>query len=151
MTNLKLDNFDLIKFDFNNEEHNLVIRKLCDKNKSNYLGDLFYSIALIRKRQEENYYNEAYIAYYNDYPIGFISLSYKNSAYEISYGILKEYRNQHLGTLLLDEFSEVLFNNYEDINNLTLVINKNNIASIKLANMASYESDTKDNYTRHRM
>lgn len=152
MKTLKLDNFILEEFDKNNFEHKSTIIELQnDKLAQMYLGDLDYSLIRIEQRHEENKKNKAYIAYYNNEAVGYISLSCMSNDYEISYGILPKYRKQNLGALLLDEFSEKIFDIYLDIDKLSLQINKQNIGSIKLARLADYEKENITKYTRKRI
>ncbi len=141
---IKLDNFYLEEFNKDNLEHLEVIRQLNkDQNSKKYLGDIFYAIKKIDLRKE-NYidkFNHAFIAYYNSYPVGYISLSYIEEDYQISCGILNQYRKQHLASLLISEFSDYLLNSNYDINKIIAVIDKENTASKMAANLAGYSED----------
>lgn len=151
MQQIKLDNFILEKLDLSYKDHQDVINSLTvDKNTQKYLGDLLYSFKRIELRHMENPLNAAYIAYYNDYPIGYISLSYMKNSYQLSIGILPAYRGQNMAALLTDEFSEYLFDNYKEINDISLEINTKNIGSIKSAILASYQQVGETTYKRSR-
>lgn len=146
---LKLDNF--ILEEYNHNIHNNILNKLqIDQNTKKYLGDLKFSILMIEKRKLENNINNAYIAYYNDYPIGFISITYSEELYQISYSILPEYRKQNLGSLLLQEFSEVIFQKYPNIDELTLKIKEHNIGSRNVASLSGFEQIDNETFTQRK-
>ncbi len=146
-----LDNFQLEEFNRENNEHREVLEKLNkDQGVKRYLGDINYSIERINKRYCENRFNKAFIPYYNEYPIGYISLSYIDDEYQISCGILNEFRKENLASLLLEEFSDYLLNNYEEIDKLTAKIESDNIGSIKAASLASYSEEDRNKYIRRR-
>lgn len=152
MKPIELENFTLIEYDINNIEHYDLITKInSTENGKKYLGNLHYAIQRIYQRRENNPYNIPFIVYYLDEPIGFISLSYIDNSYQISYGITSEYQGQYLGSELLMEFSELLFQMYPDIDKLTLKIEPSNIGSIKLANKVGYVLDSENTYTQKRM
>lgn len=145
---LKLDNFILEEYNYN---HNNILNQLqIDQNTKKYLGDLKFTITMIKKRNIENNINKAYIAYYNNYPIGFITVSYMEESYQISYAILPEYRKQNLGSLLLQEFSEALFQKYSNIDELVLKIKDDNIGSKNVARLAGFEESAKESFTQKR-
>ena len=102
---LKLDNFDLYEYD-GFLEHQNVIKRIEETDPNRYLGNIKYAITKINQRKTENPNNFVFIAYYNDYPIGYISLTYVDKQYQVSAGTLPEFRRQNLSSLLLDEFSE---------------------------------------------
>lgn len=148
---MELDNFILEEFSANNALHNEVLNITCsDSSSKKYLGNLKYTIERINQRKEENRCNAFYIAFYNGEPIGHISLTNIDNSYQISISILPKYRKQHLAALLTQEFSEKIFEVYDHIDKLDLVIDNNNIGSIKSALLAGY---TKENniYTQRRM
>lgn len=149
---MELDNFFLAEYDPRNIDHKTVIIKLenADRKDKN-LGDLEYHIEKINKRREYNRCNHAYISYYDDIPIGFISIYTENDSYQISYGIIPERRQEYLGALLLQEFSEKMYEVYPEIGNLTLTIKLNNEASRKLAKLVGFERQNTVKYTQRRM
>ncbi|MBD9074375.1 N-acetyltransferase [bacterium] len=107
-----------------------------------YLGNIHYMIESIYKRKANDFrhLNEVFIAYYNDYPIGLISITYLNERQEISIGILEKYRHQYLGSLLTFEFMEKIFELYPDINELYEVVDDKNSNSQKLVQRIGGES-----------
>ncbi len=149
---MKLDNFTLEIYNENNKEHIETIDKIDkDKKSKDYLGNTFSLIKMINKRKDEDYlHNETYITYYNNRPVGYIALTHNNEDYELISGLIPSERNQHLGALLLQEFSEELFNKIKDIDKLTLKINDKNLGSIKCAKLVGYVQDTNEKYTLRR-
>lgn len=152
---MKLDNFYLEPYQNGNVEHRSVVISLCnDPNGKKYLGNLEFHIQMIEKRKEDDLHNQAFIAYYGDdydsIPVGFISLSVHQGSYEISYGILPQYRKQNLGSLLLQEFSEQLLELYPEIMELILVISDLNEGSKSVANLAGYEKKDRIHYRMKR-
>ena len=150
---MELDNFILKEYNEKNIEHSSIIDTLdLDEKSKNFIGRTRTLIQIINKRKEDEDYlhNNTYIAYYNDRPVGYISLTHKEDNYEIISGLLKEERNQHLGALLLLEFSEKVFEKYKDIDKLTLKINSKNLGSIKCAELVGYKHENKDIYTMKR-
>ena len=130
-----LDNFMLEEFSEFNMEHTLVIEELGCK----YLGDLKLLLKNIKDDNENGIYGAMYIAYYNDYPVGMISINTGSSGkYYISAGILKKYRGYHLAALLLDEFTEKVFDSHDEINDIYLLIDEKNYPSQNTAKLVGY-------------
>lgn len=147
---LILDNFTLIEYDPNRSEQKHIVDRLKQEPAVNkYLGDLQYLALRIAQRKEENKYNLLFLAYYDENPIGFISLTYLEESYQISSALFKEYRGQNLGSLLLQEFSEKIFEEYP-IDKLILKINNENIAGQKAAELGGYDKEDSTTYTMNR-
>lgn len=146
-----LDNFVLEEYDRKNLEHSRVIERLNqDKNSQKYLGDLFYAIQKNEKRKEESIakLNRTFIPYYNEYPIGYFAIYNIDSEYQISCGILEEYRKQFLASLLIEEASEYFLSHYEDIDELFAIIDKENIASQRASSLVGYNRISEEKYSR---
>lgn len=154
MRKLELDNFMLYEYDDSNEHQNVILG-ISSNDPKRFLGDLRRHIAMINRRKDENYLNCAYIAYYKgfesteDYPIGFIGLSYINNNYEVSSGILPQFRKQNLASLLLEEFSEKLLEE-KIVDELVIKIDPNNTGSKKVADLVGYEQIDSQTYKRNR-
>lgn len=148
---MELDNFFLAEYDFQNIDHRTVIVEIENADKEHYLGNLEYHISRINQRREDNRCNHAYIAYYNDYPVGFISIFTEAGSYQISYGVRPEKRGEYLGALLLQEFSEKMFEVYPEIDKLTLIINNANTPSKMTADLARYTQENSVRHTQRRM
>lgn len=139
---MELDSFILEKYDSSRKLHQEIVTSLMRSQNSEYLGNIHYMIESIYKRKANDFrnLNEVFIAYYNDYPIGLISITYLNERQEISIGILEKYRHQYLGSLLTFEFMEKIFELYPDINELYEVVDDKNSNSQKLVQRIGGES-----------
>ena len=139
---MELDSFILEKYDSSRKLHQEIVTSLMRSQNSEYLGNIHYMIESIYKRKANDFrhLNEVFIAYYNDYPIGLISITYLNERQEISIGILEKYRHQYLGSLLTFEFMEKIFELYPDINKLYEVVDDKNSNSQKLVQRIGGES-----------
>ena len=139
---MKLDNFLLEDYNEFDDVHRNVISMINDIQANRFLGDLEYHIKRVYARREnDSRCNNVYIAFYDDRPIGFISISHKDFGYEIASGILPSERGKHLGALLLQEFSEKIFELYQDIDKVVLKINPNNRSGIKAANLVGFQEN----------
>lgn len=123
--------FELELYDVNNIIHNEVLNKLWkNEDTKKYLYNKEEFINNILDRNGE--YNSIYIVSLNNTYIGFISLYFYDNTYEVSDGILQEFRGRGYATKLLKEFCEYVFNN-TSIKELYGYIDKDNISSIKSA------------------
>ena len=153
---MNLDNFYLAPYNGGNMEHRNIFLKLWnDKAGKEYLGDLEYNIKTIRQTKKEDSRNEFYIAYYGDQqnnyrPVGFIALTTMNNDFEITSGIIPEFRHQHMAALLLEDFTEKIFESYSDIDELTLRIKDSNVPSKKTAQLVGYVKRDREKYTLRR-
>ena len=148
---MKLDNFDLEEYSQYNPLHQEVLSQVDSQLRSKlFLGDVNLIAQRTDERYQENFKDRFYIAFYNDEPIGFITLNLMGDKYEISSGIIPAFQKQHLGPLLLQEFSEAIFNKYYDIDKLYLHINEKNIAGQKSAELAGYEHEAGNRYSMRR-
>ena len=149
---MELDSFILEKYDSSRKLHQEIVTSLMQSQNNEYLGNIYYMIESIYKRKANDFrhLNEVFIAYYNDYPIGLISITYLNERQEISIGILEKYRHQYLGSLLTFEFMEKIFELYPDINELYGVIDGKNINSQKMAKKIGSENTFNENVVKMR-
>ena len=149
---MELDSFILEKYDSSRKLHQEIVTSLMQSQNSEYLGNIYYMIESIYKRKANDFrhLNEVFIAYYNDYPIGLISITYLNERQEISIGILEKYRHQYLGSLLTFEFMEKIFELYPDINELYEVVDGKNINSQKMAKKIGSENTFYENVVKMR-
>lgn len=142
---MELNSFKLIEYDQKNIDHRRVAVELSnEKNGNYYFGDIDYRISELKKYNSP--YNKAYIAYYLDIAIGYISLAHKEDRYEVSYSIVPKYRGNHLASYLLKEFSEKIFEIYPEIDKITLLISNLNTPSKKTALNANYKKETSSRY-----
>ena len=141
---IELNTFILYEYDENNEEHNKTWDTLLkDPNFILFLGNDFGTN--IKKATDE--YSNIYIVYKEGIPIGMSSLYYLDNKYEVCYAIIPEYRSKGLATLLLDEFTNYIFNN-TSINDLYLYINDDNNKSIRVANKCGYNKTNNLEYKK---
>lgn len=150
---IELNTFTLEEYSEYKIQHNEVLRKLAlDESCKKYLGDITFSINQIKKRQEEDFYSHdcAYIVYKSDTPIGYFSMTRNEIDYELSCGILPEFRNGNLASMLLQQFTYEIFDIYPDIDKLKLKIEADNIRSRKVAEFVGYEKEGITTYTSKR-
>lgn len=148
---LELEHFKLKYFNNYDEIHKTVIVELFnDRAGKMFLGDLMYANAMIERRKEEDYRNCAYIAYRNNDAVAYISLSIKDNSYQISCGVRPKYRGMHIATVLLEDFTNKIFEKYDDINELTLIINNLNTGSQRVALNVGYEKVNSVKYVKKR-
>lgn len=177
MKTLKLDNFTLYEYDYSNE-HKEIIKQIEATDANHYLGDIEYSIERINKRKTSNPNNYVFIAYYQDeYPIGYISITYLGGQYQVAAGTLPQFRRQNISSLLLEEFSERILDYKEvrknlekydtenklnkeiyenglsdvEIDDLVLKIHPTNIASHKVTELTGYEQVDTTTFKRSKM
>ncbi len=141
--NVKLNSFYLESYIDIKNSHRFVIDQLEDDHDAKiFLGNLGgYINKVLNRKEEDILYNDVYIAYYQDHPIGFISLTHEKDIYEIASGVLKEARGKHLGALLLREFTQKVFETCPRIDKLTLIIKNSNTRAIKTAISVGYQFD----------
>jgi predicted transcriptional regulator len=148
---IELDNFILETYNNNDIDHRTTAIELCnDANGKKFLGDVLASIEWVFKKRESNHRNNAYVAFYDNEPVGFASLSINEDSYEISIGIRPKYRKEYMGALLTQEFSEKILEMYADVNKVTAIINNLNTGSKKMATMAGFIQENKVRYTYSR-
>lgn len=146
MQDIELNIFRLEPFRASKESHKMLIEELSkDNNSKKYLGNLYYMLERIYQRRDKNYVDQFYVAYLKDKIVGFISLSIINDKPYISSGILKEYRGESLGKLLLQEFTYYLQDTY-NYDKIYLSINENNKVAISSANFVGYSQDDNGDY-----
>lgn len=148
---MKLDNFYLEDYNKYNPLHEEVLSLVDNQLRSKlFLGDVNQIAKRTDERYQENFKDRFYIAYYNDEAIGFITLNLMGDNFEISSGIIPAFQGQHLGPLLLQEFSEKIFEINKDIDKLYLHINEKNIAGQKSARLAGFEHEAGNRYSMRR-
>ena len=144
---MKLDNFTLEEYEeFNIEHKTTMVNLMNDPAVNRFIGNLDYFIEHTKVRRENNGIDSIYIVKKAGTSIGFISLNIFSDKYEMSIAILPEYRHQYLGTMLVTDFTDYLFRNNEDINEIYVEINPSNVNSIKMVDNSGFK---KDNSTRY--
>lgn len=72
--------------------------------------------------------------------VGFYNMEQIHNCPEIQYAILKEYRNLNYGSFLLEKLTYLLFKS-EEVPNIYLMIDKQNLSSIRVATKNGYQID----------
>lgn len=146
-----LDNFILEEYNNHDFEHKKLVSKLNnDASVYRFLGIIEMYINNCLKQGEINGIDTFYVAKYNNEVIGFIALNVIEDKFEISYAILPEYRKEYLASLLLQEFSEAIFSQYNYVDKIYLQINQQNIGSIKTATLVGFEKEKSTRYSMKR-
>ena len=139
--------FELEEYDEYNWKHRSTVIALCnDDNVRRYFYDFDRYVTNIVEHGKDNGINKAYIVLKKDKIVGMIMIDYLDYKYYISYALLPSKRHENLGTVLLGDFIEYLFQINADINNVYLEINASNIASIKTALNVGFVKDGKTSY-----
>ena len=137
---MKLDNFELVKFNQFNIEHEYIIKSVFDVRGSRYLSSYENFMDFFSKCSDDvMFVNALYLALYDKRPVGFISLVHQSFGYEVISGMLPNERGKKLGALLLQEFSEEKKKKYTSIDRLYLKINPTNKSAISTALLVGYK------------
>ncbi len=142
---ISLENFEIINFDKNNFNHMEVYNDL-DKgeSKSNMISLIGERLLLSRKTSELEYQN-AYLISKNSQILGYLYLSSKSMDHiYVELSILKKYRKNKIGSQVLNEVTDYIFLNNNDLKEIRLSIDKSNIGSMKVAMNAGYFYDDDD-------
>lgn len=102
-----------------------------------------------RFQEKTSFYGNAYSLYQEEIPIGFLEISsvlqrmltYKEQYYvNLCYAIIKEERRKGYATEVLREISKIILEDaIQEINAINLFIDKENVASKKVAEKAGFE------------
>lgn len=152
-----MNNFELINFDFNNEEHVVFLDKIISSPNSELISSDIKRFVKrnIEKNKKDNITN-CFIVKFNNELIGLSFLNYHPEEtrdneilleeIEIGLGLLPEYRGKGLGSLFEKEFSEYLLNLYPQFNEVVARIDEDNISSINSIKKAGFEHYKNDEY-----
>ena len=142
-----MEYFKLEEYEFLNWEHRRTLIELTnDINVRTYFNDFERYVNNIIEHGKENNINKAYVVSKEDEIVGMIMIDYLDPRYYISYALLPNKRHERLGTLLLSDFVEYLFQSGLDIDKLFLEINASNVASIKTALNVGFQRYGKTGY-----
>ena len=151
MNTIILKDFELENYHTYNDFHNEIINRLsCDDGVKKYLGNLEYLITKIQQRYQENFVDTLYLVYKENKPIGIVTVCLRDEKYEIDCGILPEYRQKYYATILLNEFTEYLFNKYQRLDKVYLQIDGANDKSKIVAARNGYINEQGDLYYKSR-
>lgn len=134
----------------NNTDHYRAIKRLRDHQAKKNAFDLKYQLNFMR--QDRSVGNNYLITDVINY-LGFISISPLDDGERVlSIIINRKARNKGLGTVIIDEISEFLFDGgYADT--LRMIINKDNKASIRMATKCGFfkENETEQTFCYKKM
>lgn len=156
-----LENFELINFDFADNNHSIFLDKIISSPNSELISsDIKRFVRRNIERNKEDKITNCFIVKYNDKLIGLSFLNYHPEEtrdneilleeIEIGLGLLPEYRGKGLGSLFEKEFSEHLLNFYPQFNKVVARIDEDNICSIDSIKKAGFEHFKDDEYHYNR-
>lgn len=92
-------------------------------------------------------FNSSYLIKYKDEFVGYIRLEELDWAgnLNIQCAVSPEFRNQKLGSKILDEISNYILDNMEEVKKLRGIIERSNYASKAMANKVGFVEESRDN------
>lgn len=142
---IELENFSIINFEKSNNEHLDVYNDFVSgESKSNMISLIGERLQLSHKTEMLEFGN-AYLITQKDNIIGYLYLTNKSKNYiYMELSILKKYRKNNIGSIFLNEITDYIFYNNNDLKEIRLNIDKSNIGSMKAAMNAGYYYDEED-------
>ena len=98
-------------------------------------------------------FSNAYLILYDDNIVGYLYLTAKSKVGEYIYlemSILKEYRKKHLGRNLLEEITNYIYYENDNLKEIRFSIDRSNVPSMKIAQTCGFYSDDED-YTQEKI
>lgn len=143
---INLETIALLENNTKNESFKTVTQKLIEQSQGSYIHQLEERLRDSRKG-DGLLFSNAYLALFQGTIFGYLYVSSmrKNSVY-LEYMVLEQFRGQHLGSKLLDETTNFLFENFDNLKEIHLDISRDNQKSINTAESCGYyfDSDTYD-------
>lgn len=141
---INLETFSLVKNNLEVEAHRFASKQLIEQSLGGYIHQLEERLR-DSKKSEKLLFSNAYLAQFNDNIFGYIYISSmkKNSIY-LEYMILEQFRGKGFGSRLLEETTDFIFHQFENIKEIHLDISRDNQKSIRTAESCGYyfDSDT---------
>lgn len=151
MEKIKLDSFELIEYDRTLEEHKQYAAYFeSDKDYGEYMEpfwSLEYSIDYARKNGR---YSNVYFAFKGNILVGMIGTIWVSDYPELVIGILKEHRGHHYSRVLIEEYTNYLFDTYKEYERIYAYIEKSNIHSKENVLAAGFTSLNEFQYVKKR-
>jgi RimJ/RimL family protein N-acetyltransferase len=149
---------DYMKFTFKafsyetNDEHqydDFMQELRADKSTKTFLPNVS------KKINKNSIYNNSYIVkdLYSDTPIGYVHLfGPENDDLKLLYAVHPDYRREGYGSSILRTTTEFALQRNKNLNQVSLIINANNLASSRTASKAGFKqaSDSSITYVRKR-
>lgn len=101
---------------------------------------------------DKNFFDSGFIVKKSDEYIGYIGIGNFNQEEKCVYlraGISKEKTGHGYGKMLLNEITEHIFSNYDEVESIKLKINSANIPSLMTANSCGYKFLNDDFYVKY--
>lgn len=140
---------NMIIRNFDRENDNNILNEIKGNSKSNMIHQIEERLLTSRKVDSLEFDN-AYLVDIDNKTVAYIYLSGKSK--QVIYFeclILKEYRNKGLGKYILENISNYIFMNNEDLKEIKLSIDRSNIPSMKVAESVGYVCD--DDYMNEKL
>lgn len=140
------DNIYLDTFDKTKDEHLRVYKEFNTTSKSDMINEIEQRLVLSRNVESLEYANSYLIVYKNNI-VGYLYLtakSKKDSYIYLEMSILKEFRGQHLGRMLLENITDYIYENNTDLREIRFSIDRSNTASMIASEAAGFYPDEDD-------
>lgn len=147
---IRTENFEIYGYDPNDKDQRHL--KYVLDNDESFRG---YVTKKIDERLKESQnslegglqFNSSYLIKYKDEFVGYIRLESLDWAgnLNIQCAVSPEFRNQKLGSKILEEISNYILENMEEVKKLRGVIEKNNYASKAMATKVGFIEENRDN------
>ena len=145
MLNIEFENFRIINFNKKDDEHLKVYEELVNGESKSKMISLIGENLISSHETETLDFANAYLLQQNEDIIGYLYLTAKfNNHIYLEMSILKKYRNKKMGSMMLEEITNYLFMNNDDLKEIRLSIDKSNPGSMKSALNANYYYDEDD-------
>ena len=142
MSEFKSKSFDFFSYDYSNPAHILLARRLiADPTINEYIKNIeafIYEDTGIPL-------NNAYLVGHNDDLVGYINLYEKRGIVDMDYAVDSTFRGirnasgETIGSQIIRETAETIFDSYEFVKFIRLTIAASNIRSIKAAERAGFK------------
>lgn len=145
MLNIEIEKINIINFNKNEDEHLKVYDELVNGESKSNMISLIKERLLRSKECNDLIFDNAYLIRMDNNIVGYLYLSNKNTNYiYLEMSILKNYRDKKLGSTLLEQITNYIFINNDNLKEIRLSIDKSNPRSMKSALNAGYYYDEDD-------
>lgn len=156
MARIDLILFSLEHYDHDNEKHKELAAIFegdpFDKNNEflNY-AEAFWSLDdSVKYDRKQGKYAGAYFAYIGEILVGMIALIWINDYPELIVSILPEHRGNHYSKHLLQEYTDYVFENYQEYSEIYATIQPENTHSVENTLAAGFKQLDEYKYVKRR-